>query len=194
MMRLKVGVISLLALFGTPAIAAADSIISYEIDFSLAAGSPAPTSGSFDYDPSLATDPFSNFVVEWDGLTFDLTSSANDPSILNAPTCINGATGAAATFQLLTECPSDLWNWSINNFAPDFALGLDYETGPNYLDLRTVTSTSLNLTSGAYGTLSSVTTPEAIPESSTVIFMLIGLGLLMRNRLARDATPLRASQ
>ncbi len=48
----------------------------YGINFTTNPGGVAPTSGSFMYDSSAA-DPFSDFTVIWDGLTFDLTSAAN---------------------------------------------------------------------------------------------------------------------
>ncbi len=46
----------------------------YDINFTLTSGTPAPTAGSFTYDPAVG---FSNFTVDWNGLTFDLTAAAN---------------------------------------------------------------------------------------------------------------------
>ena len=62
----------------------------YDIAFS--GGSPTPT-GSFLYDPTVPT--FSDFIVTWNGLTFDLTGAANTPvfnpgTTLQLPLC--GAT------------------------------------------------------------------------------------------------------
>lgn len=50
------------------------SVIHYDITF--AGGSATPT-GSFDYDASAPQ--FLNFTVIWDGLSFDMTGSANNP-------------------------------------------------------------------------------------------------------------------
>jgi hypothetical protein len=58
-----------------------------------------PTAGSFDYDTADPT--FSNFIVVWNGVPFDLTSSANSPSIFGSPTTCT-STGAALSFDVLT--------------------------------------------------------------------------------------------
>lgn len=64
-----------------------------------------PTAGTFTYDPD--TPNFTSFLVTWKGLTFDLTNAANAPyePSSNPASCVNGLTGAAATFALLTDCP-----------------------------------------------------------------------------------------
>lgn len=87
----------------------ADSTTSYKINFTATSGSPLPTSGAFVYDKT--TDQFSSFTVVWNGLTFDLTSAANSPTIRNSgPPCISGDTGAQATLALMTTCSSSgIW-------------------------------------------------------------------------------------
>lgn len=63
----------------------------------------APQSGSFNYDPQSG---FSNFVIQYQGESFDLTASANAPTLCN-PSGQNCSSGnAASTFTLLTEQPS----------------------------------------------------------------------------------------
>ena len=58
----------------------AGTLTTYNITFT--GGSPNPTMGSFTYD---STNPqFSNYTVIWDGITFDLTSSANSPTIIGS--------------------------------------------------------------------------------------------------------------
>jgi hypothetical protein len=61
-----------------------------------------PASGSFTYDPLAG---FSNFLVVWNGATYDLTAAANSPTILSA-----GCPGEAATpqfgFALMTASPA----------------------------------------------------------------------------------------
>jgi hypothetical protein len=52
----------------------------YAISFDLVSGSPSPTSGSFNYDSSDPSAPFMDFLVVWDGNTYDLTASANSRS------------------------------------------------------------------------------------------------------------------
>jgi hypothetical protein len=55
-------------------------------------GAPAPTSGGFTYGPVngfpyFGAPAFSNFQVTWDGLTFDLTGSANGPETFGGDEC-----------------------------------------------------------------------------------------------------------
>ena len=58
------------------------------------------SSASFAYDGSS----FTNFFVDWRGLTFDLTASANSPTFLNVPpSCYSGYTGPQLGFALITE-------------------------------------------------------------------------------------------
>src|ERR1035438_3957196 len=52
--------------------------ITYNINFTTTGGL-APLSGTFTYDLTLNT--FTNFLVTWDGTTFDLRSEANSPGI-----------------------------------------------------------------------------------------------------------------
>lgn len=98
--RLLVGILlacSLLAI-GAETTARADTLTTYTIDFT--AGSPAPASGSFTYD---STNPlFTNFVVAWNGLSFNLTGSANDNNGLAA---ICGPVGNLApfSFELMSQ-------------------------------------------------------------------------------------------
>ncbi len=58
-----------------------------------------PTSGFFTYDASTQT--FSNFHVLWNGFNFDMTLSANSPLMFYSPSCVNGLSGAAASFAFL---------------------------------------------------------------------------------------------
>src|SRR5215831_7688655 len=73
------------------------SVMHYNISFAGVADlvSILPTAGSFDYDAAHPT--FTNFVVVWNGVPFDLTSSANSPSIFGSPTTCT-STGAALSF------------------------------------------------------------------------------------------------
>jgi hypothetical protein len=103
--------------------AKADVLTTYDISFT--GSSPLPTSGSFTYD---STNPnFSNFTVVWDGISFDLTASANNPaSYFGAPACSNGNTGAAAAFALLTTCNSTgtaYWSGELNPGVDSFQFG-----------------------------------------------------------------------
>ena len=96
---LALGIVAFL-LAATPA---ASVPIHYDISFTLGAGSPLPTAGGFDYDAALPA--FSNFVVEWNGHTFDLTTVANTPAETGgtafSTSC--GLAGAALSFALLSK-------------------------------------------------------------------------------------------
>ncbi len=82
----------------------------YDINFSLLDEAPAPTAGSFTYDPAVG---FSNFTVDWNGLTFDLTGAAN--TIFVAGTgCDSESSTPQYAFLLLTKAltgcsPTYLW-------------------------------------------------------------------------------------
>lgn len=63
-----------------------------------------PTSGSFGYDASQPLgSQFTNFIVVWEGISFDLTSDANFPSFVNTDTSACFPTlGSAGVFAALS--------------------------------------------------------------------------------------------
>ena len=83
------------------------SLSHWDFTFSSAQqSSVAPVSGSFNYDPVSG---FSNFMVDWNGVLFDLTDEANAPNVTGTlPPC--AATGAGLAFQMLTrdDCLADV--------------------------------------------------------------------------------------
>jgi hypothetical protein len=104
-MRIKLLVIGLLLTAISLPVRA--SSVNYTINFTTSSGSPGPTSGSFTYDSSTGT--FSNFVVAWDGYSFNLTSSANAPFDAHPSGCTGEASTGAFSFALLSQaltCPS----------------------------------------------------------------------------------------
>jgi uncharacterized protein (TIGR03437 family) len=78
----------------------------YTIQFSVAPDSRNRTvpTGSFTYIESVPV--FTDFVVQWGGLTFDLTGDANNGGLAggieNPPACLAGKSGAAASFAVLS--------------------------------------------------------------------------------------------
>ena len=80
----------------------ASSINTYDITFAGLANPAgiAATTGSFTYDS--ATQTFTNFIIDWDGIAFDFTASANAP-VLGATGCDGESESAAYTFLLLTQ-------------------------------------------------------------------------------------------
>ena len=114
--------------------AAVPNRVSYDIHFTATRGV-APTDGSFVYDSS--TQSFSNFEVAWQGLVFNLTSSANSPTIDGSPPCLKDLTGGAATFALLDgKCGTAAVKsiWAIVGAAPlespSDTISFSYAIGP----------------------------------------------------------------
>jgi hypothetical protein len=117
-------------------------------------------------------------------LTFDLTSSANNPHIIPPlPSCIPAGTGAAESFALLSGCTSGSWTGlsDVGVFAigippvgsccpspPQFAIADDL--GPSPFP---------NPDSG-FGSYS--ISAVATPEPSSLALMLSGVGLVFAMR------------
>jgi hypothetical protein len=171
-MKLSTAAICLLALFAT--LPAFGSDVFYTIDST--SGTPGFT-GSFEYDTTGLD--FVSFTVAWDGLTYDLTSSANSPSIGGAPTCAGGLTGAAASFFFLTNCTST------------------WEAGGEPSEIEFMSSDSqfvgITLTANAPGGVASpggagvggfpTFQVSQVPEPSAMVLTVIGLGWVMRKQL-----------
>jgi hypothetical protein len=88
----------LLAAIG--AAAAIAQPVTYQITFTGSALN--PSSGSFTYDSSLASNNFTSFTVTWNSTVLDLASAANSPIIMGGTEC-GTITTAAAFFSALTN-------------------------------------------------------------------------------------------
>jgi hypothetical protein len=169
----------LLALGAIPALAAP---LYYTIDSTILSTHDiyAPMTGSFDYDPTL-TDSFTNFTVGWDGLTFDLTASANNPTLYAASTCIGGATGAAATFAFLNCGNGAAWY-----AAEDTTTGIGFVTligrdTPGGANTATIQA-GPSLSDSNIADSGTFTIAQAVPEPRSYALMLIGLCVLTGKR------------
>jgi hypothetical protein len=91
--------------------------ITYNIEFTTSFGT-APSSGSFTYDPSIG---FSAFIVQWDGVTFNLTSAANAPLQFGSTGCDSeGSTpqyGFIIMAQIATGC-NVTYAWGAQSTPP----------------------------------------------------------------------------
>ena len=134
--KIPVGKVLLLSIFTAAAgiQAAVPNRVNYDIHFTATRGV-APTDGSFVYDSS--TQSFSDFEVAWQGLVFNLTSSANSPTIDGSLPCLKGLTGGAATFALLAgKCGTAAVKsiWGIVGAAPlespSDTISFSYDIGP----------------------------------------------------------------
>jgi hypothetical protein len=167
-------------LFGASA-ASADVFTDYTINFT--GGSPKPTAGSFTYDE---TNPqFSSFFVTWDGLTFDLTSSANAPGTSPPlPACIGGTLDAEASFDALSSDCSGEQSWSAGTSGGSPVFNFFVDAPPNNpFEIHGNLSGFTGPDAGASGglTISPVVAP--VPEPTSTI--LLATVLAMASFLAR---------
>jgi hypothetical protein len=192
-MRKSLWIISFLfAVIGAPSVHADDDT-DYIINFTLSPPGTLPTAGSFVYDNT--TNTFLSFTVDWDGLVFDLTSSANNPSIEGVgPPCISGATGPQATLALMTVCnsatPAAYWD-GVNPTPEQSSSNADFTfiaTGST----PTTEEIEISPPGGIPGTEtgdSGLGSFDAIatPEPGTFGLMMLGIGfvLVIRKRLAQ---------
>ena len=160
------------------------SPIDYTITFTTTSGSPPPMSGSFTYDPVTG---FSNFVVMWDGLTFDETVAANAPLVMDA--CNAQSSSPAYGFEIMSEtvpgCPSSTmytWEGQFNpgqSFATEFLfLVMPPSVVGDEIGIAFTAGTPGTPSMDAAGTWSLT----AVPEPPTIGFLLtgMGVGLLVR--------------
>ncbi len=187
----------------TPGATAAS--VTYSITFTSTQG-PAADTGTFSYDAGAAPGgQFSAFLVSWNGISFDLTSSANSP---------DGACGAssAAAFALLShsECahPVTPYSWTPVSPYPEWFAGRGSANGfPDFFsfdnqsanqDLTTfgdVHYPSSGTSQRAQGTFTIADT--SAPEPKSLVLLLAGATLLVagkrRSRHADDPTLIRRS-
>jgi hypothetical protein len=174
----------------------ADTITTYDIAFT--GTGILPTAGSFTYDSTVPS--FSGFTVTWDGAAFNLTAAANAPLLVApVPACLSGATGAAATFDLLSgACDSpglnSLTGWSgILNLVPLSPKSFGFHsyneiTGAGIFvpESLFVSSSPPGVGGGGSWSIAAVSTPSAVPEPrSAVVLALLFCVWLVRKRILR---------
>jgi len=154
----------LLAAFGSP-VAMADPM-PYTINFSGPSGTLLPTAGTFTYDAD--TSVFSSFLVIWDGISFDLTASANAPSTsgVSFPSCVGSLTGGAASFALLRgDCAGEDAVWRGSNITGD--VGFTFTT--NFDPFMEISESKFDDVGSAIGTGTWTISQQipTVPEPST---------------------------
>jgi hypothetical protein len=160
------------------------------INFATTSG-PAPVSGSFKYDPLLG---FSGFIVEWGGDIFDLTASANTPTLSTGSTgCADRAStphyGFAINSETASGCsPSYRWDGSFDGTGfTSFSFGL-FALG-NTDTIGQTQFVGQHLTPpNAHGTWSVSETP--VPEPGSLALMLLGT-LAVVAKSSRSLTKMR---
>ena len=172
----------------------ADDDTDYTINFTLSPPGTLPTAGSFVYDNT--TNTFVSFTVDWDGLVFDLTSSANSPLIISdGPPCISGATGPQATLALMTTCnsatPAAYWD-AVNPTPEQSGSNADFTFiafGPGVTTEEIAISPPGGITGtetgdSGLGSFEAIATPEP-GTSGLMLIGIIALVLVMRKRIAQ---------
>jgi hypothetical protein len=155
----------------------------YNINFS--GTSMLPTSGSFIYDAT--TETFSDFLITWEGQTYDLTAAANDPYIYADP-CAGLAGGAASFAALSGNCEAQAGGvaWIAGNQLYDEP----FAPASNYFGITTDAPPLPSLAFTVNGTpiaevetnVSGGLTIIAVPEPSTVLLVLIAAGVFVGRR------------
>ncbi len=159
---------------GTP-FARADTLATYDINFTCTSGTTCilPSSGTFTYDET--TDAFTVFEVVWDSSNINLEPVANaGPSLVGTKlSCLGSATGGAETFLLMTSCPfSGPYEPWLAPSGGTFAFSASV-SGSSYASIR-----AGSLSSGDTQSWGDFTVTET-PEPATYILMLTGMGMVL---------------
>jgi hypothetical protein len=165
--------------------------VNYRINFTGGAG--VPDLGFFHYDQSTST--FSNFLVSWRGVLFDLSSAANSPFVGSA--CPGTTSSPATGFALMnkTLCAGLYNRWFANDF---FGSTTSFTFSSQTLALPEQNAARISADgAGIAGSIGfesaagvwSLTQIAAVPEASTWSQLVAGLlllgGLALRPRVAR---------
>ncbi len=177
----------IIAALSAPA-AMADVMTNYTINFT--GTGILPTAGSFTYDST--TPQFSDFMVVWDGLTFDLTSAANAPNFEAGsplPACVGGTADAEASFDLLSgDCKNPPAGYEVSWAAGsifDFRIGNDNPPFDSLVVEKAAPSRNGSDFGDGSWTITAVV-PSAVPEPSSVMLLatLCALAFRARKRIA----------
>jgi hypothetical protein len=184
----------LVAALGAPNAQATDIITDNTITFTGSPGTLLPTAGSFQYD--VTTPSFLDFLVVWNGTTFDLTSSANSPKgLLPLPDCLSAPgphSGAELSYILLSTCslidPNTAWEGYASS-GPFDAQTFDFfdvlpPPASGILDIGEDLPNPIPLEASATGSWSiEETAISATPEPPTFLLFGVGLCILFLRRL-----------
>ncbi len=170
------------------AVSAIGAPISYAINFS--GGIPNPTAGSFTYDsvPSV----FTAFIVDWQGITFDLTPAANN-AIPFGP-CDTAGNRAADAFAYLSDptCGSGVRGieWVASRGPSGISFSFLHETGVGRVSI--IGFQAFTPVIGGEFTTSGTFSIIPTPEPSSIALMLSGA--LLAKRWSRSTASDRRRQ
>lgn len=184
--------LALVALVVGASAAAQAAEIVYDINFTNDFSDVAAPTGSFTYN--AATSQFTNFTVNWDALTFDLTAAANTFSGgAGAPACVGNLSGGAAAFAFLSPgCQTFQDSWDATAAPQQNQSELAFFDFVDSSDTVQIGSPGVDATdatdgdTGARGnfTITAIDTSisSTTPEPGTVALLAGGLGLLWLRR------------
>jgi len=177
--KLSVYLAIVTSLAGAAASATAAPVL-YNITFTGA--SPTPT-GSFLYD--AASPHFSSFIVNWHGIVFDMTATANSPALYGA--CDTSAPDAADSFAFLngSRCGTLEFEWGVfRGPAEEELIFRGASAASDFVAIDIIVPVS-NTFPDAGGSFS---ISQATPEPSTLALLFGGGALLAwrRNRRSRN--------
>jgi hypothetical protein len=161
----------------------------YDLNFTTIL-TPPPTSGSFTHDSSAALDSqFANFIVNWNGLSYNLTTSANNPTEAGAG-CTQAPT-SATFFALLSgtpECtPATVPEWLGEAGAGHFFICEENQQGAGGCDNNQtgLLIAGSNAATGGNALGFGNLTITAVPEPSTFLVTLACGGVLFGRHYGR---------
>jgi hypothetical protein len=178
-----------LLLLAACALTADAAPVTYEMTFTGIPG--APQSGTFTYD---AGSGFSEFFVQWNELTFDLTASANAPMNCNNSVCVPST--AAMEFETLTTTDNwtGLWREPIFTFPGVAILTIGPSQGGDEISAQ-VSIPGPEDPGGGISAYAGNYDLTAAPEPATLSLLgLCGVGLIGFRRLGRVLFGLAAAR
>jgi hypothetical protein len=177
--------IRLIILIGVAATISSASPIEYwNIDFALDSGSMVP-SGSFEWDPGIQT--FSNFFVTWDGLTFDLTTSANNPTTQPGD-CASGDPRFVTISMLAGVCDGSPAGWSLQLSGTTGKVFMYSQVANDVIIASTITVPPVSQLTTSLGT-ANITPGAPTPEPATLLMTVMAVAFLARKRIAEATRP-----
>jgi hypothetical protein len=149
----------------------------------------APSSGSFTYDPASG---FSNFIVMYDGATFNFTAQANAPEICIAGSPCYSGTPADAFASLTTDSTWDSFETPIGYNTSTF-LALAYSSGETFYQTVPVFEGFQECCGsprmGTFAVAAAVPTPEPLLSPILVACLPVFAGLVARGRRGSAHPP-----
>jgi len=168
---------------GLAATMAVAGSVTYNINFS--GGATLPTAGSFTYDTTA--NQFTAFIVNWDNLNFDFTSSANGSALLTGGGACISDTNAAATFSFLTSasvCGAGQSgpNWTGDGSGHGFTMAESSAGHSSTIELFNAAPGLPTDPGVSSGTFSVTQTPE---PTTLLLLMAAGGGVLLARKRRR---------